>query len=422
MSRQHRDIERLLGQTLPRERMPEGLAAQTMDFIRQARQRQAEEQADEQSAEPSAAADNVIPFERARADRPQTQVTQAQTSQAQAMQVHAGVTRRRRRLPRRRVVQLLAACLVAASLTVGTLAVASETAQVEVGGTSSIELGLNRLGVVVRVDASDPDLDSQAESLGLVGKSCTEALEIISADADLQQTMADEGMLVINVSSSSDSQQQGVLSQCETASESFSCETTCMASRASLHDEAAANGMGAARYSVYLQIAQIDPSVTVEQCQDMSMRQLRDLLAQVQAQANAAGNSENSGTWHPATARTARTRAPPAARPTYRARRTQRTRPPPRPRTRRPSRRRRGPATEWARVWAAAWATAQVVGRATAVAMVEWAWGWGAATAWVTEAAWAWVRRDRARPTVPPGRSATSYDGRQTARAPGPPA
>ena len=92
MSRQHRDIERLLGQTLPRERMPEGLAAQTMDFIRQARQRQAEEQADEQSAEPSAAADNVIPFERARADRPQTQVTQAQTSQAQAMQVHAGVT------------------------------------------------------------------------------------------------------------------------------------------------------------------------------------------------------------------------------------------------------------------------------------------------------------------------------------------
>lgn len=290
MSRQHRDMERLLGQTLPRERMPEGLAAQTMDFIRQARQQQAEERADERPAEPSAMADNAITFERARADRPQAQVPQAQ-----AMQVHAGAARHRRRLPRRRVVQLLAACLVAASLTVGTLAVANETAQVEVGGTSSIELGLNRLGVVVRVDASDPDLDSQAEGLGLVGKSCTEALEIISADADLQQTMADEGMLVINVSSSSDSQQQGVLSQCETASESFSCETTCMASRASLHDEAAANGMGAARYSVYLQIAQIDPSVTVEQCQDMSMRQLRDLLAQVQAQANAAGNSENSG-------------------------------------------------------------------------------------------------------------------------------
>ena len=293
MSRQHRDIERLLGQTLPRERMPEGLAAQTMDFIRQARQQQAEERADEQPAEHSATADNVIPFERARADRPHAQVPQSQTSQAQATQAHAGAARHRRRLPRRRVIQLLAACLVAASLTVGTLAVASETAQVEVGGTSSIELGLNRLGVVVRVDASDPDLDSQAEGLGLVGKSCTEALEIISADADLQQTMADEGMLVINVSSSSDSQQQGVLSQCETASESFSCETTCMASRASLHDEASANGMGAARYSVYLQIAQIDPSVTVEQCQDMSMRQLRDLLAQVQAQATAASDSEN---------------------------------------------------------------------------------------------------------------------------------
>ena len=248
-----------------------------------------------------------------------------------------------------------------------------------------------------------------------MGKSCTEALEIISADADLQQTMADEGMLVINVSSSSDSQQQGVLSQCETASESFSCETTCMASRASLHDEAAANGMGAARYSVYLQIAQIDPSVTVEQCQDMSMRQLRDLLAQVQAQANAAGNSENSGNLASSNGEDGTdTGAASSSADVSGAADTTDT---------------ATSSTADATALSEEAGSGHGMGKGMGGGMGHGAgrgqgngsghggmgMGMGRATAWVTEAAWAWVRRDRARPTVPPGRSATSYDGRQTA-------
>lgn len=245
------DLDALLRQVFASERMPEGLAASTMNRIR---------------AERAART--------ARTDR---------------------ATRGRRRMGRRQFVTLMAACLAAGALAAsGAVAFAGETARVEVGAHVSVTLGLNRWSRVVRVAASDAALQNQLDSLDLIGLSCEDAVTRIASDSALQQDLADEGTLVIAVTSDSAFQQDAVLGQCQAATKACGARAACMAADEQTVAAARQAGMGVARYQVYEQIAELDPSVTLEQCQGMRMRQLRALLAEKQAEA-AASNTEAPG-------------------------------------------------------------------------------------------------------------------------------
>lgn len=57
-------------------------------------------------------------------------------------------------------------------------------------------------------------------------------------------------------------------------------ESHCSEADSSEHYEAHALGISVAKYRIYLQLLQYNPDLTPEECGQLSMRQLRDLLAQ----------------------------------------------------------------------------------------------------------------------------------------------
>lgn len=312
-------FDALLKDALTREQMPPGLADATMARIRQARA-QAEGSRDGEVPSPQApqapqAAQVSQAMQAARQPRPQEQApqsspaarqpqTQKQTRpEATPSLPQPGARSRRPRRPRmmtrRGFVTLMAACLGTAALAAGgVVALASETAQVEVGDGASVSLGLNRLSRVVRATGSDETIQRRLDELGVVSLACADAVERIAADDALRGALLDGGPLVIVVSSENEAQQASVLGQCRRATQDAGTRATCRAADAETLEAARDAGMGVARYETYLQIAAIDPSVSVEQCRSMSMRQLRDLLAQKQAQAgqaDAAGMEEPPG-------------------------------------------------------------------------------------------------------------------------------
>lgn len=270
-------LDLLVKNAWDRERMPEGLAAATLDFIHRSAQERGEER------------------------RPALHLVDgpAQTPPAASPSApstpSAPARRRRRRPPMRRIAQLLAACLVVGALAAGSFALAAETAQVHVDGGGSIELGLNRWGRVVRAESSDPDLDGALDDLGVVGMSCADALEALSSDDEVNQSLSSDGeAVVLTVSCDDEGQLDATIIDCEGAAAGFGHGAMCMAADGETRAAAQESGMGLGRYSVYLEIQALDPNITLDDCRNLSMRELRDLLAEVQAEAeHADGGSQD---------------------------------------------------------------------------------------------------------------------------------
>lgn len=290
MSRAEHDIDRVLAETLAQERMPEDLAQSTLAFIHRKAASQAVSPADAVRTAPSPARASVSNAGAQAAISPAAAMAQApQSNPSGAVDQDDGVVAfrpyKKRRMSRRRFVQLMAACLAIGSLGAGAVALAGETTKVALGGDNSIELGINRWGTVTRADASSAELAAQLDSLDLVGLDYASALCALSEDYDLQAMLLENELLVIDVTGTDATQRSDVLAYCQASSETFSCKTMCMASESGIQQEAQAHDMSVSHYAMYLKISEIDPTITVETCRAMSMRQLRTLLAQTQQNA-----------------------------------------------------------------------------------------------------------------------------------------
>ncbi len=304
-------LDALVRAALERERIPEGLAASTLAFVK-ARTAVAEGTAPETPTPGTAAGATEVPTPETpvaeaaaalEADRPCLRLVGGSPSAGADGADRAGGppsnphrppasrVKTRRRPPLRRFVQLLAACLVVGALAAGTFAYAGETAQVQLDGGATVELGINRWGRVVRADASDDSLDALVDGLGLVGRSCPDALEVLAGSAEVQQALDGSGGAVTIVATCANAAQlDATLADCEQAAAGFGHGSCCMAADAETAAAASEAGMGVARYAVYLEIAALDPDVSLDECRGMSMRALRDLLADLEAQAGVDGD------------------------------------------------------------------------------------------------------------------------------------
>lgn len=176
-----------------------------------------------------------------------------------------------------RFAQLIAACLVLGTLA-GGVAYGTETGQVEIDGAATIEIGVNCWGRVVRVSSTDETVAKQLDTLELKGLSCSDALEFIAADADLDQIFAADIPITLTASCGNASQRSALLSDAQGSAKSFSGRTVCSAFDEDMRQKAQDVGMGTARYAIYLRICELEPDITLEECRDLSMRELRQML------------------------------------------------------------------------------------------------------------------------------------------------
>lgn len=269
-------VDALVRTALEARHMPEGLAASTLAFVH--------ERGTGASAEQAAPA-----------------VDERRAAQS-APDAGAPLSFARRRMPRRRFVQLMAACLATGALAAGGVgaALADETAQVQVDGSATVELGLNRWERVVRTWASDDALAAAVDALGLTRLPCAEALELLASDAGVMGALSRDGHVALFASSDNEGRAASALAACEASAGCFGTGTACATVDAQTRDDAHNAGMGVARYLVYLEIAALDPSVSLDDCRGLSMRELREMLAGLSGETGSsaretAGNGRGSG-------------------------------------------------------------------------------------------------------------------------------
>lgn len=142
----------------------------------------------------------------------------------------------------------------------------------------SFELEVNRFDKVISVDAYNDDGAELTSSMDLKFMDYSQALETILSNAQIAGYLAEDELLSIAVVGSDDAHCEQMLSRISDCTSGHQ-NTYCYAARLEDVDAAHSAGLSCGKYSAFLELQALDPSITVDEIQGMTMREIRDLIA-----------------------------------------------------------------------------------------------------------------------------------------------
>lgn len=275
------DLDARVRRALDAQHVPDSLRQKTLATIEEARACQGAEGASAAPGQPLVA------------DAPATSVGPSAAAEAPAPSPAVRAAARRRRPAR--AIAALAACLVLALAGFGLHSVYREpVAFVGIDVNPSIELGINRFDRVVEARPLNDDGRALLEDVALTGLGYQEAIDALTTSAAFAP-YADAGSLVeVSVASADTALADRLAAQTDAALEALPCDHACGSVGTEVRDQASAAGMGMARYQAAQELVALDPSLTLDECAAMSMRELRDRISACAGHGASGGHGESS--------------------------------------------------------------------------------------------------------------------------------
>lgn len=166
------------------------------------------------------------------------------------------------------------------------------TAGINIEMNLSIELGINRFNKVVSVNSLNDDGKKLAETLDIKFADYDEAFRKILDNKSIEALLSDNEVMTVTVIETNNSQSANILSKIRSCADNYS---NVYCNSASSEEESAAHelGLSCGKYRAYTELHELDPDITPEDISNMTMRQIRELIADL---------SENSNNENPPTA------------------------------------------------------------------------------------------------------------------------
>lgn len=139
----------------------------------------------------------------------------------------------------------------------------------------SVELALNRFDRVVDAAAFNDDGAEILQNLNLKNKPYIRAVELLLADETFERYLSGDALLSFTVVSDKEEALLAGIQQCQGYAKT---NAECNGANAQLMEDAHHNGLSFGKYQAFLELAQFDSSITPEDCKNLSMRQIRDLI------------------------------------------------------------------------------------------------------------------------------------------------
>ncbi len=140
----------------------------------------------------------------------------------------------------------------------------------------SVELGINRFDKVVSVTGYDEDGKELADSLDVQYLEYTKALEQIMENESVENYLAQEEVLEISVVGSDEEQSEQMLANVKSCTAGQK-NVYCNSANAEEVEAAHELGLSYGKYRAFLQVQELDPNISAEEVQQMTMREIREL-------------------------------------------------------------------------------------------------------------------------------------------------
>lgn len=197
-----------------------------------------------------------------------------------ARKAEASPTARSPRWRRRWAPLAAAACL----LLVGILAGAGwhlwqqPAAFVGVDVNPSLELTVNAFDRVVKATAINDDGATVLDALSLEGRSYEEAFAALMDSEAMAPYLAKDAFVDVNITTQDNALASELQAQSDAVLAGHPYQGACHHADEATREAAAAAGMGVGRYRAACELAELDDSVSVDDCAAMTMRELHDAI------------------------------------------------------------------------------------------------------------------------------------------------
>ena len=142
----------------------------------------------------------------------------------------------------------------------------------------SLELSVYTFGTVIGARPLNEDADAVLQNVVLEGKSYEDALAVL-LQSEALSTYIDEGAYVsVGVTTDDDALASRLQGASDACLRSSSCNGSCHRVDGATRESAHHAGMGVGKYTAAQELIELDPSLSLEECADMSMRELRDRI------------------------------------------------------------------------------------------------------------------------------------------------
>ena len=142
----------------------------------------------------------------------------------------------------------------------------------------SLELSVNAFGTVLGAQALNDDAQVVLQEVSLEGESFEDALAALLESEGITAYAESNPYIEISVTTDDEdlaARLQGASEDCLRRS---GCEGSCHRADADAREEAHHAGMGVGKYRAAQELMELDGSVTLDDCADMTMRELHDRI------------------------------------------------------------------------------------------------------------------------------------------------
>lgn len=156
------------------------------------------------------------------------------------------------------------------------------TSEISIEIKPSFELSINRFDRVFSVNSLNADGQEIINALDLKFKNYADAIDQILENQDIVTLLSNGEIMTITVMGPNETQSAKIFSQVEACTAGHR-NTYCHFS--SSEEAAGANitGLSHGKYRAFLEIQSLDPGITPEEIQGMTMREIRDLMNELSA-------------------------------------------------------------------------------------------------------------------------------------------
>lgn len=178
----------------------------------------------------------------------------------------------------RRALAAAACVIVVAAGAVGFRIFNEPAAYIGVDVNPSLELTVNAFGTVLDARALNGDAEAALEGVSVKNLGYEEALAKILESEGMSPYVEGDSYIEISVTSEDDALAETLQKGSSACLSSLGCEGACSRIDAQTRDAAHHAGMGAGKYAEAQKLIALDPTVSLDECADMTMREIRDRI------------------------------------------------------------------------------------------------------------------------------------------------
>lgn len=151
------------------------------------------------------------------------------------------------------------------------------TVKISIDINPSVELGVNRFNRIISFESFNEDGQELLHSLNVKFMDYSEAVNQIIESEEIVSLLSNDEIMTIAVIGTGSTQSEEILFHIQSCTDGKN-NTFCYYAHSEEVEMAHELGLSYGKYRAYLELRSLDPSVTADEIQNMTMRQIRDWI------------------------------------------------------------------------------------------------------------------------------------------------